>query len=101
MTISSEIIECIKKHTSELDVTDVARATGAGFHTVRRLRLGELKINNNERVESTLLLMEKALENSKDSQNEISQEQAILDQTIKTFKNEKSIENIQKLQGAQ
>lgn len=101
MTISSELKKCIKDHTSELDVADVSRSTGVGYHTVRRLRLGELEITNEERTEVTLQLMERALENSKLSQEEISKDQKLLSETIKTIKNEKSIENIQKLQSTQ
>ncbi|MEE6129122.1 hypothetical protein V2E39_17105 [Chryseobacterium arthrosphaerae] len=101
INITPDVKKCIMDHTSELDIADVSRETGVGYHTVRRLRLCELDITNEERLTVTKKLMEKALINSKASMQEITNDQVLLKETLKNLENhkthEKSFENISKL----
>ncbi|WP_139348550.1 hypothetical protein [Chryseobacterium sp. JV274] len=84
-------------HTSELDVADVCRDTGVGYHTVRRLRLCELDINNEERLTVTEKLMEKALINSKGSIQDIQNDQKLLKESLENLKNHKTNEKINEI----
>ncbi|HAO29146.1 MAG TPA: hypothetical protein DCQ68_18825 [Chryseobacterium indologenes] len=97
--IRPEVKKSLMAHTSELDVADVSRETGLGYHTVRRLRLCELEINNAERANAVKQLAVKALSNSEKFKDGISNDQILLEETIKTLTNknnnhEKSSENI-------
>lgn len=96
--MTPELKKCIMDHTNELDVADVCRDTGVGYHTVRRLRLCELDITNDERLTVTKKLMEKALINSKASMQEITNDQKLLKETLENLElhktHEKSFENI-------
>lgn len=95
--MTPELKKCIMDHTSELDIADVSRDTGVGYHTVRRLRLCELDINNEERLTVTKKLMEKALINSKDSIKEITDDQKLLLESLENLKSHKSNEKINEI----
>lgn len=92
INITPDVKKCIMDHTSELDIADVSRETGVGYHTVRRLRLCELDITNEERLTVTKKLMEKALINSKASMQEITNDQVLLKETLKNLENHKTHE---------
>ncbi len=69
--ISEELTKYFKEYTTEIDVADVCKKTDVGFHTLRRLRLGETNVSNEENGKAITELMKTAIENAKNKKERI------------------------------
>jgi len=81
--IKPELVNYLKEFTTELDVAEVCKNQKVGFHTLRRLRLGDTKVANSENADALKELTKIALTNAeakiKDSQKKKKNLTKILD----------------------
>lgn len=69
--ISDDLVNYFKKYTTEIDVAKVCEKSGVGFHTLRRLRLGSIKVSNEENGNAITELMKLAVENVKNQKENV------------------------------
>lgn len=62
--VKADLVKYLKEFTSELDVAKVCESTNVGFHTLRRLRLGETNVANAENANALNELAMIALRNA-------------------------------------
>ena len=62
--VKADLVKYLKEFTSELDIAKVCESTSIGFHTLRRLRLGETNIANTENANALNELSKIALINA-------------------------------------
>ncbi|MDF2931263.1 MAG: hypothetical protein K0R36_594 [Chryseobacterium sp.] len=65
-TISQELVAYFKEYTTELDVAKACEKHSVGFHTLRRLRLGETPVSNEKNEKALIGLMKLAIKNADD-----------------------------------
>lgn len=81
--VKADLVKYLKEFTSELDVAKVCEYTSVGFHTLRRLRLGETNVANADNANALNELSKIALKNAeakiKDDQKKKNDLSKILD----------------------
>ena len=65
--ISEQLTNYFKDYTTEIDVAKACEKSGIGFHTLRRLRLGEINVSNEANENAIIELMRLAIKNAENN----------------------------------
>ncbi|RMZ58988.1 hypothetical protein D1632_15595 [Chryseobacterium nematophagum] len=65
--ISEQLTNYFKDYTTEIDVAKACEKSKIGFHTLRRLRLGEINVSNKANENALIELMRLAIKNAENN----------------------------------
>ena len=73
--ISDELQNYLREYTTEIDVAEACKITDVGFHTLRRIRLGDTPVSNEKNANAVTELMRIAISNAKDRREKIGKDE--------------------------
>lgn len=62
--IDESLVSHFQDYTTEIDVAKACEKTNVGFHTLRRLRLGQTPVSNIKNESALIALMDLTIENA-------------------------------------